>query len=168
MSSRSRRANKGLVGMLLRYPYEVRDTADHFYDIQDVKITKDMLDLAKHIVAQKSAHFEPAKFEDYYEAPLADLINKKRSGQAIKAPPRPRGDNVVDLMDALKSSISGEPSGASVAKPKKAKKANGHREMLLPISGSQTSRKRHAAPPPRPRATQLVRTQPPTRARNSL
>jgi DNA end-binding protein Ku len=44
----------GLMGMLLRYPYEVRDQADYFDDIQDVKITKDMLDLAKHIV-----HFNP-------------------------------------------------------------------------------------------------------------
>jgi DNA end-binding protein Ku len=39
--------DKGLMGMLLRYPYEVRDAAEYFDDIQDVKITKDMLDLAK-------------------------------------------------------------------------------------------------------------------------
>src|SRR6185437_1653903 len=49
--------DKGLVGMLLRYPYEVRDAAEYFDDIQDVKITKDMLDLAKHIVEQKSGPF---------------------------------------------------------------------------------------------------------------
>jgi non-homologous end joining protein Ku len=42
--------DKGLMGMLLRYPYEVRDASEYFDDIQDVKITKDMLDLAKHIV----------------------------------------------------------------------------------------------------------------------
>jgi Ku protein len=41
--------DKGLMGMLLRYPYEVRDQAEYFDEIQDVKITKDMLDLAKHI-----------------------------------------------------------------------------------------------------------------------
>jgi DNA end-binding protein Ku len=56
--------DKGLMGMLLRYPYEVRDSAEYFDEIQDVKITKDMLDLAKHIVDQKSAHFDPSKFED--------------------------------------------------------------------------------------------------------
>jgi DNA end-binding protein Ku len=33
--------------------------------IQDVKVTKDMLDLAKHIVNQKSATFNPEKFEDH-------------------------------------------------------------------------------------------------------
>src|SRR6202048_350472 len=50
--------DNGLMGMLLRYPYEVRNSAEYFDDIQDVKITKDMLDLAKHIVEQKSGHFD--------------------------------------------------------------------------------------------------------------
>ena len=45
--------DKGLMGMLLRYPYEVRFSAEYFDEIQDVKITKDMLDLAKHIVEKK-------------------------------------------------------------------------------------------------------------------
>src|SRR6201985_1924554 len=57
--------DNGLVGMLLRYPYEVRNSADYFDDIQDVKITKDMLELAKHIVEQKAGHFQPTKFEDH-------------------------------------------------------------------------------------------------------
>ncbi len=55
--------DKGLMGTLLRYPYEVRSEKEYFEDIQDVKITKDMLDLAKHIVEQKSASFEPEQFE---------------------------------------------------------------------------------------------------------
>ena len=42
--------DKGLMGTLLRYPYEVRDPQEYFDEIQDVKVTKDMLDLAKHIV----------------------------------------------------------------------------------------------------------------------
>jgi DNA end-binding protein Ku len=71
----------GLMGTLLRYPYEVRAENEYFDEIQDVKVTKDMLDLAKHIVNQKAGRFEPAKFEDQYEAALVDLINKKRAGQ---------------------------------------------------------------------------------------
>jgi len=42
--------DKGLIGMLLRYPYEVRSSTEYFDDIQDVKITKEMLDLAKHAI----------------------------------------------------------------------------------------------------------------------
>src|SRR4030088_1807145 len=64
---------KGLMGTLIRYPYEVRDEKEYFDDIQDVKVTKDMLDLAKHIVNQRAADFEPERFEDHYESALVDL-----------------------------------------------------------------------------------------------
>ncbi len=83
---------KGLMGTLLRYPYEVRSEKEYFDDIQDVKVTKDMLDLAKHIVEKKSGSFEPDKFEDHYESALIDLINRKRSGirTTAKAAPKDR------------------------------------------------------------------------------
>jgi DNA end-binding protein Ku len=123
----------GLMGTLLRYPYEVRSEDEYFDDIQDVEVTKDMLDLAKHIVNQKSATFDPAKFEDHYESALVELINQKRNGTPITAKPRPKGENVVDLMDALKRSIANEPQTAKGKKPRKT--AAGQKEMLLPISG---------------------------------
>src|SRR3954464_9981458 len=101
--------DNGLMGTLLRYPYEVRSEKEYFDDIQDVKITKDMLDLAQHIVQQKSASFEPEKFDDRYESALVDLINQKRNGlpTASKATPKTSG-NVINLMDALKRSLAGE------------------------------------------------------------
>ena len=130
---------KGLMGTLLRYPYEVRNEKEYFDDIQDVKVTKDMLDLARHIVDQKSGSFEPEKFEDHYESALVDLINKKRSGETINAPTKSRtAGNVVDLMDALRKSLAGSKSAATApaAKGKKTKKRiPGQKEMLLPISG---------------------------------
>ena len=98
---------KGLVGTLLRYPYEVRFESEYFDDIQDVKVTKDMLDLAKHIVNQKSGSFEPEKFEDHYETALIDLINQKRAGKPIRPKERPKGENIVDLMEALRRSVGG-------------------------------------------------------------
>src|SRR3954467_4701142 len=129
--------DNGLMGMLLRYPYEVRNSAEYFDDIQDVKITKDMLDLAKHIVQQKSGHFEPERFEDHYEAALTELINRKRNGEKITPASKPvSGDNVISLMDALKRSISAKPAetskpAAKAAKGKKPRKAAaGQREML--------------------------------------
>src|SRR6266568_4999778 len=100
--------DKGLMGTLLRYPYEVRSEKEYFDDIQDVKLTRDMLDLAKHIVEKKSGAFEPELFEDHYETALIDLINKKRSGAPIaKTAPKTSG-NVINLMDALKKSIANE------------------------------------------------------------
>jgi DNA end-binding protein Ku len=139
---------KGLMGTLLRYPYEVRSEKDYFEDIQDVKITKDMLDLAKHIVENKSADFEPDNFEDHYEAALIDLINKKRNGIKIEAKAAPKtSGNVINLMDALKRSLASEGKApAPAAKAKKGKKrAEGQREMLLPISGSGKRAAKEAA-----------------------
>jgi DNA end-binding protein Ku len=123
-----------LMGTLLRYPYEVRNEKEYFDEIQDIKVTKDMLDLAKHIVTQKAADFEPEKFEDHYEQALTELINAKRSGKTIGPKPRPKGENVVDLMDALKKSLASE----APAKGKKSRKASAvQKEMLLPIEGNK-------------------------------
>jgi DNA end-binding protein Ku len=129
--------DKGLMGTLLRYPYEVRSEKDYFDGIQDAKVTKDMLDLAKHIVEKKSGAFEPDRFEDHYESALVDLINKKRSGVRVAAKAAPKtGGNVINLMDALKRSLASEQQSAPPAKGKKSRKAAaGQREMLLPISG---------------------------------
>jgi DNA end-binding protein Ku len=132
--------DKGLVGLLLRYPYEVRQHGEYFDGIQDVKITKDMLDLAKHIVDQKSGHFEPDNFEDRYESALIELINQKRAGQVIpKAKVKTEG-NVINLMDALRQSLKGqgraaaeEPAKKTAAKGKK--RGEGQREMLFALEG---------------------------------
>jgi DNA end-binding protein Ku len=137
---------KGLMGTLLRYPYEVRSETEYFDDIQDVKVTKEMLDLAKHIVETKSGSFEPERFEDHYESALIDLINKKRSGVSVTAKAAPKsGGNVINLMDALKRSLASEkqsaPAAAAKTKGKKPRKAAaGQREMLLPISGKSAAR----------------------------
>jgi DNA end-binding protein Ku len=136
---------KGLMGTLLRYPYEVRKEKEYFDDIQDVKITKDMLDLAKHIVEQKSGDFEPEAFEDHYETALIDLINKKRNGVKITPKAAPKtGGNVINLMDALKRSLASEAAPPAKAKGKKSKRIEGQREMLLPIAGSGTGTAKRA------------------------
>jgi DNA end-binding protein Ku len=142
---------RGLMGTLLRYPYEVRSEKEYFDDIQDVKVTKDMLDLARHIVEKKSASFEPEKFEDHYEQALIDLINRKRSGIRLpaKAAPKTSG-NVINLMDALKRSLANEPDAQPSSKAKKAKKrVEGQREMLLPISGKRAGKEETKAQPQR-------------------
>jgi DNA end-binding protein Ku len=138
------------MGTLLRYPYEVRSADEYFDDIQDVKVTKDMLDLARHIVNQKAGRFEPGKFEDQYETALLELINQKRAGKPIAAKERPRGENVVDLMDALRKSIGGGAEAAKDSKPAKKprKVASGQKEMLMPIAGKKRAKEAVAKKPP--------------------
>ena len=89
-----------------------------------MKITKDMLDLAKHIVEQKSGHFDPSKFEDHYEAACRNYSTKKQKGLPIAPAQKRSPDNVINLMDALRASLksSGKGEPAPAAKPAKAAK----------------------------------------------
>jgi DNA end-binding protein Ku len=95
----------------------------------------------KALVAQsETSTFEPEKFEDHYEAALTKLIDQKRTGKPIAAKARPKGENVVDLMDALKRSIANDRGAESTKGKKPRKAAAGQKEMLLPISGKRASK----------------------------
>jgi DNA end-binding protein Ku len=97
--------DKGMVGITLRYPYEVRDEKDYFDEVENEKVPKDMLDLAIHIVNTKKGKFQPEKFEDRYEDALKEIIRKKQKGEKIERPKEPNRGKVVDLMDALRQSV---------------------------------------------------------------
>jgi DNA end-binding protein Ku len=104
-------------------------------------------------VNQKAGRFEPEKFEDQYETALIDLINQKRAGKSITTKERRRGENVVDLMDALRKSIGGAEAAKATKPAKKPRRAaSGQKEMLMPIAGKkakETPAKRPAARPQR-------------------
>jgi DNA end-binding protein Ku len=131
---------KGLTGQLLRYPYEVRDESEYFDDIQDVKLSKDMMDIAQHIVKTKTGHFKPEKFEDHYETALKELVEKKMKGIKIE-PPRERGEpqKVINLMDALRRSVRSEEkqTGGKQNGKRGRKRIEGQKEMLFPIAGNK-------------------------------
>lgn len=137
---------KGLVGMLLRYPYEIRDENEYFGEIQDVKVTKEMLELARHIVETKSADFEPDKFEDRYENALVELLNQKRKGEPLRTAVKSRDTgNVINLMDALRKSLdAGGKANADGKQSRKPRKATGQREMLMTIPGKGDGKPRAA------------------------
>ena len=134
---------KGLMGTLLRYPYEVRDENEYFDDIQNLKLSKDMMDLAQHIVKTMTGHFEPDKFEDHYEAALKELVEKKMKGIKIEAP-RERGEptKVINLMDALRRSVRSEEqqTGRKQSAKRGRKRIEGQKEMLFPIAGKKAAK----------------------------
>jgi DNA end-binding protein Ku len=99
---------KGMLGVTLRYPYEIRKEADYFDDIPDERVPKDMLDLATHIVEAKVTHFAPEKFEDHYEKALKELIKKKHHGEKLGKPKEPAPATVINLMDALRKSVTAD------------------------------------------------------------
>jgi DNA end-binding protein Ku len=130
---------KGLLGVTLRYAYEVRKEDEYFADIPDEKIPKDMLELASHIVATKAGHFAPGKLEDRYEDALKELLDKKRSGQKIERPKEHEPSKVINLMEALRRSV--QAGKRTAPEPKKGKKrVAGQTEMLLPIKGERPAR----------------------------
>ncbi len=123
--------DKGLLATTLRYAYEVRDHAEYFEDIPNLKLPAEMMKLAAHIVDTKADHFDPKKFEDHYETALVELLKTKEAGKPVqtigeeKAAPR-----VINLMDALRASIKGDvkkPAAASTGARRPAKKKAGAR-----------------------------------------
>src|SRR5580698_2833102 len=86
----------GLMGITLRYPYEVRKQDEYFDVIEDEKVPKDMLELAMHIVNTKRGKFEPLKFEDEYEDALQELLKKKQKGEKIERAKEPTRSNVIN------------------------------------------------------------------------
>jgi DNA end-binding protein Ku len=127
---------KGLLGTTLRYPYELRDEADYFDDIKSPKISRDMVELASHILDTKAAHFDPSKFKDEYENALKTLVRRKAAGKPVKAAEREeRADNVINLMDALKQSLKGGKGGAT--------KRGGHSTARRSTPHRRPARKAH-------------------------
>jgi DNA end-binding protein Ku len=121
---------KGMLGMTLRYPYEVRKEDEYFDTIENEKIPKDMIDLAVHIVETKTGHFKPQQFKDQYEDALKDLLRRKQKGEKIERPKERAPSNVINLMDALRQSLkdggggarrsTSRPSARSAKKPARA------------------------------------------------
>jgi len=149
---------KGLMGTTLRYPYEVRDSKDYFYDIPDVKVAPDMLKLAEHILSSKEATFDPTLFVDRYEQAVLQLLEKKRQGMpAATVRPFVAPTTVVNLMDALRRSIAedakavGTPKKTATPKPKKGKeRVLGQGELLLPIAGRKEQPETETKPATQP------------------
>ncbi|WP_201863069.1 non-homologous end joining protein Ku [Microvirga soli] len=116
--------DEGLVGTTLHAADEVRDEDKVFDEISEVKYPKEMKDLAAHIIESKAAHFDPKQFDDRYEEAVADLLKSKQTGKSVKNDEQqPKTSNVVNLMDALKRSVSAEKAGSAdkkTAPPKKA------------------------------------------------
>lgn len=134
---------KGIMGTLLRYPYEVRNEKDYFADIPDVATPKDMVDLAVHIVRSKAGHFKPEQFEDRYETALKDLIKRKAAGEKIEAPKEAEEPKVINLMDALRRSLeaSGGRAPARKAAPTHGKRAGGRTSSQSRSTGGRKARK---------------------------
>jgi len=99
--------DKGLLGITLRYPSEVRKAEDYFCDLPELTIAPDMLTLAEHILDRKAGEFDPATFRDRYEEALLAHLKTKQAGAVPERKPTfaaPR--RVINLMEALRRSLA--------------------------------------------------------------
>ncbi|TRW93067.1 Ku protein [Paracoccus sp. M683] len=93
----------GMIATTLNYDYEVRAADEVFSSIRIAKIEPEMLDLAQHIIRTKMGKFDPATFEDRYEAAVIELVKAKQEGRKLprRAAEKPK---VISLIEALRAS----------------------------------------------------------------
>ena len=110
---------KGILATTLRVNDEVRSAEDAFAEIGDVEADAGMVDIASRIIEQQAGAFDPTGFNDRYEDALKALIAEKEGATPKKAPADAEDTNVVDLMAALKASLSRQtPTGRAKPEPK--------------------------------------------------
>jgi DNA end-binding protein Ku len=130
---------KGLMGMLLRYPHEVRDEHEYFDDIENVKVTKDM---AKHIVQSEVRRLRAQEVRGPSRGcpDRADQSEARRQDYSTKAAAegreRRRSDGRAE--DSLHSDHCAPHPAAKSKRPRKA--SAGQKEMLLAIGGKPAAR----------------------------
>jgi DNA end-binding protein Ku len=122
-----RPSEAGLVLHTLYYPDELHKT--HKGDAPQAKYSAKELELARNLVSHLSAPFKPSQFEDTYRESVERLIQQKQKGQKITTVTQPRKAPVMDLMEALKRSLSASRAAAkSAPKAAHAKKASKQRK----------------------------------------
>jgi DNA end-binding protein Ku len=118
----------GLLLETLHYADEIREAAPLFADIEDDPADAELRDVATQLIARKTAAFDAEAYTDRYDQALRDLIDRKRRS---KTTPRaraggddaPSGENVVDLMSALKESLKRDGGGKKPARKRGARKS---------------------------------------------
>ncbi|MER8798983.1 Ku protein [Mesorhizobium sp. M0854] len=96
----------GMFVCTLRNPNEVRGTAEYFGNIPAGNPDPEMLQLAEALIKQKETTFDPKNYEDRYEIALMAMIREKLKGHKPIIAAAPERGNVINLMDALKASLS--------------------------------------------------------------
>ncbi|MGA8728420.1 MAG: Ku protein [Terracidiphilus sp.] len=131
---------RGLMGYTLRYAEELRKPEEYFSQIPEAVVDKKQLAMATELIRAYSAPFKLDVFKDDYEEALRKLIEAKRKNKPLplekEKPERPK---VVNLMDALRRSVT-----QAKSPPVSAKAAAGRASKKGPVL-VKPKRKRRAA-----------------------
>ena len=129
----------GLRAFTLHYAHEVRSETNYFGDIRPLKLPEEVVDVTQLILNTKREHFDPTYLEDRYRTVLVERLREKTSKLPAKAPAtRPSAQNVINLMDALKASLS----AAKPPAPSKSRVAAGTRRARAKTSSTASKANR--------------------------
>jgi DNA end-binding protein Ku len=139
----------GMLATVLHYAYEVHSDRAYFEDIPKTEIPAEMLELARHIIRTKMGRFDISKFEDRYEDALTQMIRAKQAGRPAEAAKPQQPANVINLMDALRKSVTAEKGGPKESEPivpgretRRAAKETGKKSPAPPSRTGQARRER--------------------------
>ena len=109
----------GLLAETLHYEEEIRKTDPFFASIPKKPAEKELLSVAKELIEKKTAPFDAGAFKDRYASSIRELVERKAKGRkpkrvTVEEPSGRGGENVIDLMSALKESVE----KSSRAKPR--------------------------------------------------
>jgi len=132
----------GMMAYTMRYAAELRKPEEYFKDVKHVTIDKESLDLAKELIKRRSGHFDPSKFVDGYEVAVKELVEAKLKHLPIpqEEAPAPRHAKVVNLMDALRKSVTSGAEAEPPAKRSTSKKSAAEKKPISISAGKKPPR----------------------------
>ncbi|WP_040268169.1 Ku protein [Pseudomonas rhodesiae] len=121
-----------LVLVMLRWPAEVRglDELELGSEVTKPSLAKGELDMAKRLVEDMSADWQPEEYRDSFQEKIMALVEKKAKAGKIEDVESQEGEDerksadVIDLTELLKRSLAGKPAGKKPAAKKSSKKAS--------------------------------------------
>jgi DNA end-binding protein Ku len=116
---------KGLMLYTMRYEEELRDAKSVLSGVKETPVGSEELSMAKMLIEKSTSHFDLSKYKNDYVAAVKKLVEAKRKGKPLpKEEPTPAKGKVVNIMDALRSSLAeGKSSKGASRKPSRRKKA---------------------------------------------
>ncbi|KQM50493.1 DNA repair protein [Pseudomonas sp. Leaf15] len=119
-----------LVLVMLRWPAEVRslDELELGSDVTKPSLAKGELDMAKRLVEDMSADWQPDEYRDSFQEKIMALVAKKAKAGKVEDVESQAGSeerksaDVIDLTELLKRSLAGKPAAKKPATKKPAAK----------------------------------------------
>jgi DNA end-binding protein Ku len=140
---------RGMILETLHYEQEIRKADPFFSDISTHAVAKDLLSVAEELIERKSGPFDASAFKNHYAQALRELVDQKVKHKGKTAEPeeeeeeRPSGENVIDLMAALKKSLAGKGhnTARAASHPRAAKRTRSTRRPAARKRASHPARK---------------------------